>query len=254
MMKYLKLYENFKTIEEDRVQIRLGRNKGAHFGKVQNIIIKFDGKDITSEDGVVGLGKMNIVIKNNEIMVGDIFIPEKYRNQGIATVVYQKISDHFGLPVVNSKTKGFEQTMEGGYIWKNREKFEPRNQIRLYRIENPNIPYDESREGRVSNKDLIGQFFTDNITDVSNYIRKNQKVDGIRLVYVDITQDDLETYHVSKNSKAPSDVESNNWLVPNMIKRNYVDLDILPKITGNINSLNLAVQELEKIINNLTQE
>lgn len=251
MMKYLKLYENFKTIEEDRVQIRPGRNKEAHFGKVQNIIIKFDGKDITSEDGVVGLGKMNIVIKNNEIIVGDIFIPEKYRNQGIATVVYQKIADYFGLPVVNSKTKGFEQTMEGGYIWKNREKFEPRNQIRLYRIENPNIPYDESREGRVSNKDLIGQFFTDNINDVSNYIRKNQKVDGSRLVYVDIPQDDLETYHVSKNPKAPSDVESNNWLVPNMIKRNYVDLDILPKITGNINSLNLAKQELEKIINNL---
>jgi hypothetical protein len=125
------------------------------------------------------------------------------------------------------------------------------SKIRLYRIENPNIPYDESREGIVSNKDLIGQFFTDNINDVSTYIRKNQKVDGIRLLYVDIPQDDLETYHVSKNSKAPSDVESNNWLIPNTIKRNYVDLNILPKITGNINSLNLAKQELEKIINNL---
>ena len=125
------------------------------------------------------------------------------------------------------------------------------SKIRLYRIENPNIPYDaKSREGIVSNKNLIGQFFTDNINDVSTYIRKNQKVDGIRLVYVDISQDDLETYHVSKNPKAPSDVESNNWLIPNTIKRNYVDLGDLPKVTGNLNSLNLAKQELEKIIKN----
>jgi hypothetical protein len=84
-------------IEEDRVQIRLGRNKENHFGKVQNIIISVDGEDITSENDVPDLGKMNIVIKDGEIIVGDIYIPEKYRNQGIATVVYQKISDHFIL-------------------------------------------------------------------------------------------------------------------------------------------------------------
>ena len=114
-------------IEEDRVQIRLGRSAERHFGKVQNIIIMVDDQDITSEDNVPGLGKMNIVIKDGEIIVGDIFIPEKYRKQGIATTVYQKISDYFGLPIVNSKTKGFNQTMEGGYIWKKRNRFEPRN-------------------------------------------------------------------------------------------------------------------------------
>jgi hypothetical protein len=116
-----------REIEEDKIQIRLGRSAERHFGKVQNIIIMVDDQDITSEDDVPGLGKMNIVIKDNEIIVGDIFIPEKYRKQGIATIVYQKISDHFGLPIVSSKTKGFNQTMEGGYIWKDREKFEPKN-------------------------------------------------------------------------------------------------------------------------------
>jgi len=116
-----------KEIEEDRVQIRLGRSAERHFGTVQNIIIKVDNEDITGQDGEPGLGKMNIVIKDGEIIVGDIFIPEKYRRQGIATQVYQKISDHFGLPIVNSKTKGFNQTIEGGHIWKDREKFEPRN-------------------------------------------------------------------------------------------------------------------------------
>jgi predicted GNAT family acetyltransferase len=95
--------------------------------KVQNIIIMVDDQDITSEDDVPGLGKMNIVIKDNEIIVGDIFIPEKYRKQGIATIVYQKISDYFNLPIVSSKTKGFNQTIEGGHIWKKRERFEPKN-------------------------------------------------------------------------------------------------------------------------------
>ena len=127
----MNLQENIRRvlreIEEDRIQIRLGRSAERHFGTVQNIIIQVDNEDITGQDGESGLGKMNIVIKDGEIIVGDIFIPEKYRRQGIATQVYQKISDHFGLPIVNSKTKGFNQTMEGGYMWKDRENFEPRN-------------------------------------------------------------------------------------------------------------------------------
>ena len=127
----MSLQENIRRIlreiEEDRVQIRLGRNAERHFGTVQNIIISLDGEDITSEDDVPGLGKMNIVIKDGEIIVGDIFIPEKYRRKGIATIVYQKISDYFGLPILSSTIKGFNQTKEGGYIWKNRDKFKPRN-------------------------------------------------------------------------------------------------------------------------------
>ena len=125
--KPFKLSDPSTRIEEDRVQIRLGRNMYNHFGKVQNIIIKIDNEDITSEDGVDGLGQMNIVINDGEIYVGNIVIPEKYRGQGIATIVYQKISDHFGLPIVNSITKGRNQLDQGGQIWKNREKFEPRN-------------------------------------------------------------------------------------------------------------------------------
>ena len=126
-IKSFKVSDPSTRIEEDRVQIRLGRNMYNHFGKVQNIIIMVDDQDITSEDGVVGLGQMNIVINDGEIYVGNIVIPEKYRGQGIATIVYQKISDHFGLPIVNSITKGRNQLDQGGQIWKNREKFEPRN-------------------------------------------------------------------------------------------------------------------------------
>lgn len=117
-------------ITPDRVQIQLGRNAERPFGTVQNIIIKLDGEDITSEDGLPGLGQMNVVIKDGEAVVGDIVIPEKYRNQGIATIVYQKVADELGVPIVNSKTKGFNQLEQGSYIWKNRERFEPRNPIK----------------------------------------------------------------------------------------------------------------------------
>jgi len=75
-------------------------------------------------------GQMNVVIKDGEAVVGDIVIPEKYRNQGIATIVYQKVADELGVPIVNSKTKGFNQLEQGSYIWKNRDRFEPRNPIK----------------------------------------------------------------------------------------------------------------------------
>ena len=156
----MNLQENIRRIlneiEEDKIQIRLGRSAERHFGKVQNIIIMVDDQDITSEDDVPGLGKMNIVIKDNEIIVGDIFIPEKYRKQGIATTVYQKISDYFNLPIVNSKTKGFNQTIEGGHIWKKRERFEPKNlQEQISRIQSMMGLINESELTFLRRKNII---------------------------------------------------------------------------------------------------
>ena len=126
------------------------------------------------------------------------------------------------------------------------------NTVRLYRIENKSIPYDKSREGIVSRKEIVGQFFTDNIDTASLYIRKNQSQEGIKLVYVDIPKDDLDKYHVSRNEYAKTmDVESDNWIIPSSIKRNYIDLSSLPKVTGNFMTLSKAKQELKSIIDNL---
>lgn len=126
--------------------------------------------------------------------------------------------------------------------------------VRLYRIENKNIPYDESREGIVSKKEIVGGFFTDSINTVSNYIRKNQSQEGITLVYVDIDKNDLDKYHVSKNEYAKNmDVESDNWIIPQNIDKNYVDLKNLSKVTGNFMTLSKAKSELSDIIKNLPQ-
>jgi len=127
-----------------------------------------------------------------------------------------------------------------------------KNTIRLYRIENKNIPYDESREGIVSKKEIIGGFFTDNIDTLSNYIRKNQSQDGIKLVYIDIHKNDLDKYHVSRNEYSKTmDVESDNWIIPSHINRNYIDLSSITKVTGNFTTLSKAKQELKSIIDNL---
>lgn len=128
------------------------------------------------------------------------------------------------------------------------------NLIRLYRIENTNIPYDESIEGIVSKREIIGQFFTDSINTVANYLKKNQKEDGINLVYVDIPKSDLDKYHVSNNEFSKTmDVESDNWIIPQSIARNYVDLSSVTKVTGNFLTLNKAKKELTEIINNLPE-
>ena len=126
--------------------------------------------------------------------------------------------------------------------------------IRLYRIENTNILYDESIEGIVSKREIIGQFFTDSINTVANYLKKNQKEDGINLVYVDIPKSDLDKYHVSNNEFSKTmDVESDNWIIPQSIARNYVDLSSVTKVTGNFLTLNKAKKELTEIINNLPE-
>lgn len=208
----MNLQENIRRIlreiEEDKIQIRLGRSAERHFGKVQNIIIMVDDQDITSEDDVPGLGKMNIVIKDNEIIVGDIFIPEKYRKQGIATIVYQKISDYFNLPIVNSKTKGFNQTIEGGHIWKKRERFEPKNlqeQIRkvlkeetnpanmVFRRVTPNELEQEFNESLIFAVRIFNKRDTMSLAEFRNYTISNT-IDGIHWLIESTTPEDTQWY------------------------------------------------------------
>ena len=206
-----------KEIEEDKIQIRLGRSAERHFGKVQNIIIMVDDQDITSEDDVPGLGKMNIVIKDNEIIVGDIFIPEKYRKQGIATIVYQKISDYFNLPIVNSKTKGFNQTIEGGHIWKKRERFEPKNlQEHIKRILQEDVEEKSSRKIKLQNLvDELGIELASNAVGGFNNFSKilNLDLDDIKtqemlvksfIYHADI--EDVDILHLEINRDRPDKV------------------------------------------------
>ncbi|MBP6256270.1 hypothetical protein KA405_00705 [Patescibacteria group bacterium] len=53
-------------------------------------------------------------------------------------------------------------------------------------------------------------------------------------MYLDIPTSKLEDYHVMKNEYAKDmDVENDNRIIPNSVKRNHVDLSSLSQVTGN---------------------
>lgn len=122
------VYEALIVNNYNGISIEFGRSAERDFGKVQNIIISYNGIPITSQDRVAGLGEMNVVIKDGEVIVGMIRIPKEYQGKGLAKYIYQAVADKIGLPIVDSKTKGYSQSESGGYIWKNRTSFQP-NQI-----------------------------------------------------------------------------------------------------------------------------
>jgi hypothetical protein len=185
----------------------------------------------------------------------DAFEADMQINQGIYDEMFAQQKEFLSIPdeIKPGVLELFESNPELASAVYEALGFDKKNNtVRLYRIENKNIPYDESREGIVSKKEIVGGFFTDNIDTVTNYIRKNQSQEGINLVYVDISKNDLDKYHVSKNEYAKTmDVESDNWIIPSDINRSYVDLSSLSKVTGNLMTLSKAKQELKSIIDNL---
>ena len=78
----------------DGISIELGRSVDRDFGKVQNIIISHNGKPITSQDGAVGLGEMNVIIKDGEVIVGMIRLPQEQQGKGLTKYIYQAVADN----------------------------------------------------------------------------------------------------------------------------------------------------------------
>lgn len=100
--------------------------------------------------------------------------------------------------------------------------------ISLYRYENPNLPYDEDREGIVSKKGLIGSWYTDNLDDLKTYTFmriKGQK--GGRFVVVRVKRDELDKYDATKLPETKDmDLESGNFIIPNEVgNKSRVEVD-----------------------------
>lgn len=91
----------------------------------------------------------------------------------------------------------------------------------LYRIENPNIQ--AHPDGVTSHEDLVGQWFTPNLTTAISYLRKSTQtfgkdshpVDGTQLVVAHVPIDELDSMHVSQHPIASHmDVENDNYIIP----------------------------------------
>lgn len=86
----------------------------------------------------------------------------------------------------------------------------------LYRYENPSIPYDKTREGKVSKEAIIGNWFTDSLKDLKVYTRtriRGQR--GGRFVVVRVPKVDLDKYDATKLPETRyMDIEPGNYIIP----------------------------------------
>jgi hypothetical protein len=137
--------------ENEEISIRFGRSKKNDGYTVQNVIVSYNGKDITGQtpkthlgdedlgnygEGGIG-GHLYLILPDNENVayVGDVIIPTELRAQGIGKKIYQAIADKINKPIRSSSEFRFphgkrgEQMPDGKNFWKNRDSFQPRAKI-----------------------------------------------------------------------------------------------------------------------------
>lgn len=121
------------------------------------------------------------------------------------------------------------------------------NIISLYRIENKNI--EKEPDGITSHKDLKGQWFSPDLNTAIGYLRKSQKEKGAKIIIVKVSKEELEKLHVSKHLIASQmDVEGDNYIIPENIARTYLDADTIEKVTGRVETIYKATEQVvEKI-------
>jgi hypothetical protein len=136
--------------------------------------------------------------------------------------------------------------------------------VRLFRVENPNIP--ARPNGTTSHEDLIGQWFSPNLDSALRYLRKSTQrfgketgpVEGARLLVAELPTGKVESHHVSKHPIASSmDVEGNNYLLPRdgSIPTTVIELDEtlgeLRGQLGNVKNLLEAQQRIHVLVDTL---
>jgi len=90
--------------------------------------------------------------------------------------------------------------------------------ITLYRYEKPETEYNENREGSVSKREIVGQWFTKNIDDLKTYI-KARKPRGV-ITTVRIPKESLEEYDATvREDTKDMDIEVGNFIIPPEVQR-----------------------------------
>ena len=123
------------------------------------------------------------------------------------------------------------------------------NTKKMWRIENPNIKFNPSKVANENaQQEHVGNWFSDDINYVSDYLRKNQKVPGSRLAEVNVPESELSKYHIS-NYPDMKDVEPRNWLIPDAFNRNYTDLSHLTISGGNLSKIKENQNYIKELVN-----
>ncbi len=91
--------------------------------------------------------------------------------------------------------------------------YEDPNSVTLYRYEKPAAPYNERREGAVSKRSIIGQWFTNNLDDLGTYIKMRQP--GGRVVAIRVPVARLHEFDAANLPETKDmDREVGNYIVP----------------------------------------
>lgn len=88
----------------------------------------------------------------------------------------------------------------------------------LYRYENASFAH-EGNITDTSHPELVGQWFTDNLQSLKDYIHMRQP--GGEIIVVEVPKNRLDEFHVSKHPIASTmDTEPENWIIPEEILKN----------------------------------
>lgn len=142
---------------------------------------------------------------------------------------------------------------------------EPKStKVKLYRIQNPNIP--SNPDNKTSHSDLIGQWFTTDLESATNYLRKSTQtfgkdggpIGGAELVVVEVPENELNKLHVSQDPNASKmDVEGDNYIIKSEYKYPRVTIGLDEHIghlagkLGNYNNLMEAKIKIAAIVQEL---
>jgi len=107
-----------------------------------------------------------------------------------------------------------------------REMYSDDSYVTLYRYEKPTEDYNESREGSVSKREIVGQWFTDKPEDLKTYIKMRQPggiIVTIRVPKTDLTQFDATLREDTKDM----DIEVGNFVIdPNIQEKSRLEIPL----------------------------
>lgn len=176
-------------------------------GSDQPVEVQGAVKGVAKEFGLDLSGDMSPAI-NPDTLKPDLSVQDKDQIYSVREEILDESVDDNTSP-----------TEQGGDASKV-EIYKDPNYVSLYRYENPsNNQYDERREGSVSRREIVGNWFTDSINDLKTYTRtriRGQR--GGRFVVVRVKKDDLDRYDATKIPETREmDIERGNYIVPDEV-------------------------------------
>lgn len=115
-----------------------------------------------------------------------------------------------------------------------KETLAPEDTTRMYRVENPSMPANPNNSDTLATESVRGQWFSDDLPYVLNYMRKSTKAPGARLLVLDVPKDQMDALHISNHPiSSVMEYEPRNWIIPPEQAGKYIRHEIkLDEILG----------------------